>query len=96
MDLQSLMELRKSLVDSLEKVESEIVKLRGDRKEKSSKVQYYSNNKFIEIDSEVIAIAILLQDPGITVNDLAEKMGISRASLYRRKELVKYLKARRK
>lgn len=96
MKISELVKLRQSLIESLETVDSELDKLRSDTVAVNQGTYYYSDNKFIEVDVEVLATAILLSNPGITVNDLVAQLGISRATLYRNKDVVNFLKARRK
>ncbi len=93
MNLSELIKLRESLLNSLEIIESDIDKLRTSAKKR---ISHYTENKFIYIKPQVLALAILLDNPDIAADELARRVGVNRATLYRWENVAKYLRARQK
>ena len=92
MTLSDLLKVKDSLLGSLEKVDSDIEKICIENNVKKKKVQYYSNNRFVEVDTKALAMAYILVDPDISVDELAQKLGVNRRTIYNWDEVARALK----
>ncbi len=94
MDLQTLIKMWQTLKDSLAVLEKEIETRLGECSRKSSRVYYYCKNRFVEVDPKALAMAYVFMYPDITIEELADKVGVSRQTIYNWKEVAHTLAAK--
>jgi len=88
MDLSELIEMKQTMERQLAIINKAIDALQSDTAPKSSRVRHYTKDRFVEVDPKVLAMAYIFMEPGITIEKLADKVGVTRQTIYNWKDII--------